>query len=64
MKVSKAIELLTLYMKPSDNIEPVDFDTAIKLGLEALKRTIHTRTLHKPNPLDLLPGETPEDDTT
>ena len=37
MKIDEAIRILVDYEKGSDEAEPVDFDSAIKLGTEALK---------------------------
>lgn len=62
MKLSKAIEIL---QDPDHYLRLVcddDIYDAIKLGIEALKRVKHVRTLHKFNPLDLLLGETKEDE--
>ena len=61
MKLQKAIEILTTYMKGSDEAEPVDFDDAIKLGIEALKRINSARLQWTDSsPVHLLPGETEE----
>lgn len=58
MKLDKAIEILTTYMKGSDEAEPVDFDDAIKLGIEALKRLVARREAEQSQGVSLLPGET------
>jgi len=60
MKLSKAIEILTAYMKGSDKAEPVDFDDACILSIEALEQVKESRfdpSTWEPKPL---PGETPE----
>lgn len=44
----------------SDEAEPVDFDDAVKLGLEALKRIQRQRRLALPGEIELLSGETKE----
>jgi len=38
MDKEKALEILSNYMKCSDESEPVDFDNAILQGIEALKK--------------------------
>ena len=58
MTIDEAIKILELYMKPSDNIEPVDFDTAIKQGIQALKRLQVLRSSPRALPRLGLPGET------
>lgn len=60
MTLEKAIEILELYMKPSDDIEPVDFDDAILLLIEAGERIKHERLIGDRFALKLLPGETKE----
>lgn len=60
MTIDKAIEILTIYMKGSDEAEPVDFDNSILLGIEALKRIKAERTGYETYAPDLLPGETEE----
>ena len=58
MKLEKAIEILTTYMKGSNEAEPVDFDDALMLGVEALKRIRDGRTKSYDYFGHLLPGET------
>jgi len=57
MKIDKAIEILTNYMKGSDEAEPVDFDDALILAIEALKREQNYRLAHPDTAPYLLPGE-------
>ena len=56
--IEKAIEILTQYMKGSDEAEPVDFDDAVLLGIEALKSLRYMRNAEHPVPPTSLPGET------
>lgn len=58
MSVSKAIEILTTYMKGSDEAEPGDFDDAVILGIEALKAVKWSREQEGPYYIADLPGET------
>lgn len=60
MKLQRAIEILTNYMKGSDEAKPVDFDDATKLGIEALKRIHQCRFPPYGRLEDTLPGETEE----
>ena len=60
MKIDKAIEILSTYMKGSDEAEPVEFDKAIKLGIEALKNKLEARRYRVAASSVLLPGETKE----
>lgn len=60
MNIPKAIEILELYMKGSDEAEPVDFDKAINLGIKAMKRIKSDREETINFPDKLLPGETKE----
>lgn len=58
MKLEKAIEILTAYIKENTYIPNRNIETATKLGLEAL-RTIETlRTQEFYPACYLLPGET------
>lgn len=60
MTITKAIELLTITLKPSNPHPSQDLEDAIKLGVEALDFIYQWR---KALPLDnpqLLPGETEE----
>lgn len=60
MKISKAIEIQDLYLHHSDQWNHQDLDTAIKLGIEALKHIKATYT-YRGNYIPLpLPGEEPE----
>ena len=58
MKIDEAIKILSTYMKGSDEAEPVKFDDAILLGIEALKRIVEAREQHLRLGVHLLPGET------
>lgn len=60
MDIDKAIEILTLYSKGSDEIEPLDFDHAVLLGTEALIRERNNRINPGAYIGLLLPGETKE----
>lgn len=58
MKLDKALRTVTTYMEGSDEAEPVDFDNALKLLIEAGKHIKRDRELpHYPDH-PLLPGET------
>lgn len=60
MKIEEAIKVLKSHMNPSWevwDIEPVDFDSAILLGIEALKSVKAFREDDRPLPLWWLPGE-------
>lgn len=60
MTLQEAIKLIQKDIENPGSVCLEDLNPAQELGIEALKREIHVRTLHKPNPLDLLPGETKE----
>ncbi|MBA7570671.1 hypothetical protein ES708_12424 [subsurface metagenome] len=60
MKASKAVEILELNALEQGSYLPPDYITALKLGIEALKRVqTHRRDHHSSYPT-LLPGEDPE----
>ncbi len=60
MNIPKALEILEDYVKPTGFIIHHNFDDALRLGIEALKRVSHDRITH-PSPFpNLLPGETEE----
>lgn len=58
MQLQKAIEVGETYMKGSDEADPVTFDTALLLLIEAGKRLKIRRGFGIPADLELLPGET------
>lgn len=58
MNIPKAIEILHLLFGHIYEGSELDRDTAIKLGIEALKRLEQNRTLHFVPSLKLLEGET------
>ncbi|MBA7570864.1 hypothetical protein ES708_12620 [subsurface metagenome] len=58
MKMGKAIELLVLKTKDSPNIAPDDLQSAVLLGLEALKTIRDIRVGRAVNLFKTLPGET------
>ena len=62
MKVSKAIEILTNFDNGKYPGGAVVFFDAVKLGIEALKRTIRHRDMGLYGSRALLPGETPEEE--
>lgn len=57
MKVSKAIELLEQYLRESTGFFESDFNVAVRLGLEALKRHRNQDYLSYSQLRDKLPGE-------
>ncbi|MBA7576072.1 hypothetical protein ES708_17909 [subsurface metagenome] len=58
MTREKAIEILQLYMKPSEDIEPVDLDSAVLLGIEALECIQKFQDQLRKRGFSPLPGET------
>jgi len=63
MKLEKAIEILTYLAQRLAHISQADEQTAVKLGIEALKRVLNTRVEPKYSSVDPLPGETPGADS-
>ena len=60
MNIPKAIEIQDLYLHHSDQWNHQDLDTAIKLGIEALKAVQSVRTSHPGALTYLLLDEEPE----
>lgn len=58
MNIDKAIKILSRYMQGKDDAHPLDFDDAVLLGIEALKRVKWHKEQHQPGYYELLPGET------
>lgn len=57
MTLDKAIEFLQFLLKEHPRIESADFGSAIKLGIEALKRHRDKSHLTYAGMLEPLPGE-------
>lgn len=60
MKIDKAIEILTLWQRGGDITSFDDVNTAVKLGIEALKRIHQCRFPPYGRMEDILPGESKE----
>jgi len=60
MNIPKAIELLTLHLQHSDQVNHFDLDEAAKLSIEALKKWKILREGRAGIIDPLLPGEDPE----
>lgn len=60
MTLQKATEILTLDVKGDTRIDYTDWQNALKLGIEGLKREKRNREDPKYFILGLLPGETKE----
>lgn len=60
MRLDEAIEILRRTYAPSNDPALKDFNDAIKLGIEALKRELEYRESMPPKKGELLPGETEE----
>ncbi len=60
MKLEKAIEILTRWQDGGDITSFVDVNTAVKLGIEALKRLEALRDDDAQDPNYIIPGETEE----
>ena len=59
MTIDEAIRIHTLYLRGSDEVEPVDFDKAIRLGIEALELIQDIRIRFPTMPNLSLPSEGP-----
>ena len=60
MKISKAIEIIDIYLEHAEPLSYRDLDNAIKLGAEALNRILKGRNPDRPYVCYLLPSEPPE----
>lgn len=60
MKLDKAIKVLGDYKMESAFEATPDFEDALKLGIEALKRHKHNESCFEPGAVKPLPGETEE----
>lgn len=58
MKLDRAIAIASASAYRGVTTFDEQYKDALKLLIEAGKRVKHVRTLHTPNPLDILPGET------
>ena len=63
MKIDKAIEILREWQEDHLTRMTPDFDDALKLGVEALKSIQLLRNRLDASYVNLLPGETPEEET-
>ena len=60
MKIEKAKKILFDYVGTGPEVEPVEFDKAVRLGAEALKRIKFLRGYSMTQIDTKLPGETEE----
>jgi len=58
MTIDEAAKILTDYVGTGPEVEPVEFDKAVALGAEVLKREQRRRKYDIHLPIELLPGET------
>lgn len=64
MTLKKALEILELNVRVSGSRMPPDTLAALKLGIEGIKAISQQRLDPYPDPMSLLKGETPDEDTS